>query len=178
MTKKVGANKPGPKKGHVPDFSGVPGELVAADAVPAGIHWGTKLRGSPYDPLLKELAEAGAGKMLKFGNARARTSIVLRARKLGLKVVCGEDGGALYVKFVGREGDDLANARREKIRQALKIVVGITLSKLLLHLRDKGDVTIDAPTLQLILSQMMRAGEIIHADGDQWRLNPMRKVAA
>lgn len=86
----------GPKKGFRPDFKGVPGMLL--DAAPDGLEFGTgKKRLSPYDPLLKQLQAAGAGKFLKFEDLRARTSVQARAKKLGIRVLFGEQGSVLWV---------------------------------------------------------------------------------
>ena len=113
MATKTVANKPGPApKGRRPDMTGVPGVLVDAQLAPVEIVWGNRLRKSPYDPLLHQLAEAGAGKFLKFPDTRARVSVIARARKLGLKVTCGEQAGALYVRFDGRVEDDVKATRR------------------------------------------------------------------
>jgi hypothetical protein len=164
------------KRGR-PDFSGVPGELVDAAVVPAGLHFGTKLRGSPYDGLLKQLADAGAGKMLKFGDPKARVSINVRARKLGLKVSCAEDGNVLWVRFDGRADDDVKASRREKILGVLKF--GPNTAIRLAHvLREKGDENVDASLVEAICVQVARSGEILRQEGGTWALNPRHKAAA
>jgi hypothetical protein len=169
--------KPGPPKGHMPDFGGVPGELVDAAGLPAGVVWGAKLRKSPYDPLLLQLAEAGAGKVLRFGDARARASVITRARKLGLRVTCGEAGGALFVRLDGRGEDDVRATRRDHIRTGLKVSGGATPMALTKLLRDKGDTTVDVNRVESILGQMLRAGEVIRQEGGVWRLPPARRAA-
>jgi hypothetical protein len=68
------------------------------DSAPPGVLFGPKkLRTSPYDPLLLQLKTAGPGKFLRFEDLRARVSIVARAKKLGIKVMFGEEGRALWV---------------------------------------------------------------------------------
>lgn len=176
-TKKM-AKDPGPApKGRMPNMAGVPGELVDEAALPAGVAWGSKTRISPYDPLLRQLAEAGPGKALKFGDTRARTSINVRAKKLGLRVTCGEAGGALFVRFEGRVDDNKRETRREIIRGALKITVGATAMALTNTLREKGDASVDVNIVEAILAQMAKAGEVVQQDSGGWRLNPMRRVA-
>lgn len=159
-----------------PDFSGVPGELVDASVLPAGLHWGTKLRGSPYDGLLRQLAEAGTGKVLKFGNPKARVSVNVRARKLGMRVTCAEADGVLFVRFGGSAGEDLKGSRRERIRGVLKVSAGATPFHVAKVLRDKGDEHADAQIVEAILTQMARAGEVVRGEGDQWRLNPRQRA--
>jgi hypothetical protein len=178
MPRKTSASKPGPQKGHVPDFSGVPGELVDAAVVPADVIWGHKARKSPYDPLLLQLAEAGAGKVLRFSEPKAKSSIPARAKKLGLRVTCGEaGGGALFVRFDGRVEDDKRETRREILKGALKVTVGASVMALTQVLRDKGDTTVDANIVGAILMQMLKAGEVIQQEGGTWRLNPARRTA-
>ncbi len=85
-----------PKKGIAPDFTGVAGVLV--DAAPEGIVFGErKFATSPYDPLIIQLRDAGAGKFLKFSDLKARVSLKARAKKLNVNLLFGEEGSTLWV---------------------------------------------------------------------------------
>lgn len=162
-----------PKKGRRPDFTGVPGEIVSLDGL-GDLHWGNKLRGSPYDALLYQLAAAGQGKALKFGDERARASITVRARKKGYKVSFAVQGGALYVRFDGRVDDDVKARRREQILGALKFGPSAA-PKLASILRGKGDEIVDGQMVVAILVQMQRDGHVIRQEGDNWALNTARR---
>lgn len=97
----TGTKKPGPPKGRTLDFSGVPGEIVPADAVQGLEFSAKKIRHSPYDALLEKLLDSPKGSILKFGDPRARASVTVRARKKGLKVEFAERDGVLYVRIAG-----------------------------------------------------------------------------
>ncbi len=84
-----------PTKGVKPDMRGVPGVMI--DELPDGVMFGVKNKVSPYDVLLRQLVAAPAGKFLRFDDLRARASVYTRAKKLGIKVLFGEQGNTLYV---------------------------------------------------------------------------------
>jgi len=166
-----------PVKGVRPDFRGVAGELV--DEIPADLVFGGKgHRISPYDEPLRQLAAAEGHKWLKFGYARARVSVNVRARKMGLKVVCAESNGTLFVQFVGRAADDVAGGRRDAIGGILKgAPSGLTAMQITGLMRSKGDATIDASLTETILLQMMRTGSVIRTEDGMWKISPVRKAA-
>jgi hypothetical protein len=161
------------------NFSGVPGEIVAVTEMPSMLIFGRKpCRLSPYDPLLKQLAESGAGKILRFGDAKCRTSIGVRARRLGLRVSCAEDDKRqLWVRFDGRIEEVLKSTRREKILTALKSGPMNKFS-VAARLREQGDGTFDAVFAEVILSGLVKTGEVIRREGDTWALNPAPKTLA
>lgn len=167
----------GSKKGKPIDFSGTPGGLVDAGEEPQGVAWGGKTRKSPYDALLRQLEAAGEGKRLLFRDVKARTSVAVRARKLGIKVLIGEDSaGQLWVKLAAAADDPVGAVRREKILGCLKFGASDAIH-LAVALREKGDLTVDGETVNAILGQMARSGEVIAQEGGKYRLNPARKAA-
>lgn len=86
----------GPKKGTMPNLTGVPGALV--DQAPPDLLFGPrKMKTSPYDTLLLQLQRAGAGKFLRFEDLRARASLTARSKKLNIKILFGEQGSTLWV---------------------------------------------------------------------------------
>lgn len=90
------------KTGIKPTFEGVPGELL--NEAPEGLTFGEKkLRKSPYDPLLIQLRDAGPGKYLKFGDLRARVSLLARSKKLGIRLLFGEQDNTLWVTLAKAE---------------------------------------------------------------------------
>ena len=161
-----------PAPGVRPDITGVPGELVPLAGL--DLHFGKSLRTSPYDPLLEQLDKAGPGNALRFGDLRARVSVVARAKKLGLHVSFAVSGNTLYVRLDGRAADDKHATRREQIKAALKFGP-LAAMKLTALLREKGDATVDASLVENILGQMMRAGEVVHQEGGAWALAPKVK---
>ncbi|HVW08368.1 MAG TPA: hypothetical protein VHC90_07285, partial [Bryobacteraceae bacterium] len=82
-------------------LEGVAGVLVSE--APEGVLFGRLARQSPYDPLLEQLRTAGPGKFLKFDSLRARPSVAARAKKLGIKVLFGEQGETLWVTLARAE---------------------------------------------------------------------------
>jgi len=134
------------------------------------------LRGSPYDALLEQLAAAGPGKGLKFGDVKARASVTVRARKKGMRVSFAVAGDVLYVRFDGRVEDDVHGGRRAAILTALRRGPAnpITLAVIL---RANGDANLDGETVVVILAQMARTGEVVRGEGDRWALNPVKKAA-
>lgn len=163
---------PGPKKGQKPDFRGVAGELVP---IPAGLEFSArKLKGSPYDALLDQLAEKGPGHVLKFSDLRARASVVARSKKKGMRVSFAERGSELFVRFDGSSKEDADNSRKGKIREILK-AGPLTYLKVCNKLREGGDTLVDAPLTELILLQLFKAGEVIRQEGGAFALNPSRR---
>lgn len=164
-----------------PDFSGVPGSLVAADVVAglegSGLVWGTGHRTSPYDGMLEELRRHTEAALmrnekppaLRFDDGRARAAVCLRARKKGLRVICGEHDGKLYVRIDKLEGEPSV-ARRKNILVALKKYGPLPTQRLAGQLRQDGDSTVDAPTVTLICAQMVKSGDLVAQDGGAWAL--------
>jgi|SRR5579863_140607 len=105
-----------PKKGVRPDFVGVPGRLV--DEAPPDVVFGRKSKLSPYDPLLLQLQKAGAGKFLKFDDLRAKSSLIVRAKKLGIKILFGEQGSTLWVALAKAELSQDGNVQQPSAPKA------------------------------------------------------------
>ena len=161
---------------RVPDFTGVPGQLASSDEI-AGLEFGAKLRKSPYDALLDQLAIAPKGSALKFGDLKCRPSIYSRARKKGLRISFAERGGALFVRFDGRDDDDVrATTRRAAILAALKLGP-MSHVKITNKLRDAGDSVLDAAATDAILHQMFKVGQVLRQEGGNWALNPKAAVS-
>jgi hypothetical protein len=179
MKKATEVRSLGPQKGVKPNCDGVPGEIVdLAEVGPAAI-WGRKnTKVSPYDLPLAQLAEAGPGKVLKFGDPRAWSSVGVRAKKLGFRVSRAVVDGKLFVRFDGRLDDDLRAARREKIIGCLRRQPGMTTHQVNIAVRDSGDTTFDAVLAELYLTQLVKTGDAIKRDGGTWALNPMRPAVA
>jgi hypothetical protein len=161
-----------PKKGRVPNMAGVAGELVALDGL--DLQFGGMRKASPYDALLDQLAAAGPGKLLRFGDERAKPAIYSRSKKKGYKVSFAVSGGALFVRFDGSVDDDVKARRREQILGTL-LFGASTPPKLAALLREKGDTTVDGQGVAAILAQLARTGEVVKGEGEQWALNPARK---
>ncbi len=163
-----------PRKGVNPRFEGVPGELVPIDGLP--LCFGRGGHGSPYDPLLDQLAASGAGQALRFGDVRARSALTARAKKKGMRVSFAQHEGKLYVRYDGSASDDLKQSRRDRILAVLKVPqTAMTLTQ---RLREAGDTTVDATIVLAILAQMQRAGDVIEQEGQRWTLNPLKGKAA
>lgn len=173
-----------PTKGVRPNFGGVPGALVSLEGV-TGLEFGrTKI--SPYDALLDQLAKATDEAVekqqprpgLKFGDARAKASVYARAKQKGLRVLFAIAGKDLYVRMEGRVDDNIKGARREAIRKILAKGEAFSYIQITNKLRADGDLTIDAPIVDAILLQMMRAGEVARQETGAWRAAPAaRKVS-
>jgi hypothetical protein len=157
------------KATKAPDFTGQKGELVSAEGF-AALHWGGRLKTSPYDALLDQLAAAGAGMLLKFGSVKAKASVYSRAKKKGMRVSFAEQQGTLFVRYDGSAAEDLGQSRRGAIRKQLARGP-VALHKLAGALREAGDPTLDSPTLSAILGQMVKAGEVVAREGNEYGLN-------
>jgi hypothetical protein len=163
------------KKRARPNFAGVAGELLPQ--APEGLVFG-RMKASPYDALLDQLAAAPRAAALKFGDVKARSSVALRAKKKGLRVSFNASTGVLYVRFDGRVDDDVRQDRRDKIRGLLGKLGPLTSIKMANRLRENGDATIDAATAETILLQMMRAGDLVRQEGGAFGLAPGKKATA
>jgi hypothetical protein len=172
------------KERKKPDFTGVPGALVASDVVAGlegqGLVWGTGHRTSPYDAMLEDLrrhTESALAKgekhlpALRFDDARARASVCARAKKKGLRAICAEHAGKLYVRLDKLEGNPSV-ARRKAILVTLKQFGPLPTQRLAGQLRQDGDTAIDAATVNLICAQMVKSGEVIAQEGGAWSLSP------
>lgn len=160
-----------------PDMTGVPGEVVSLEGLE--LSFGFK-KASPYDALLLGLVDSPdrAKQALKFNNPRCRPSVYSRARKLGIRVTFAERDGVLYVRVDGRLDEDIRAKRRSAIVAALR-AKGCTLThiKLTNILRDAGDESLDAASVDAILHQMLRTGQIVRGEGATWAVNPAYKGA-
>lgn len=149
-----------------PDMTGVPGRIVDA---PVDLVFGHKLRSSPYDALLQQLAEAGKGKALQFDDRRARAAIYSRSKKLGMQVEMAENGNALYVRFCGYAPDSpkwkamartaILDTVRTQARNDVQIAAAV---------RAKGLNEIDAGTVGAILRQMEQEGLVARQRDGSW----------
>jgi len=180
--------KPGPSKGTRPNFNGVPGCIVASDALPEGLDFAAKrARISPYDGLLEKLLEAPKNSALKFGDLRARASIIIRARKKGLRVVFAERGSELYVRIDGFiDSNDKAKATlknaapatlpskpSDQIEQAVLRAMAVGFSNpqtIADHARKNGTIIIGVAPIQSALIRMEING-LVRRDGSQWKMN-------
>ena len=172
--KKAEGKRPGPAPGTKRDMRGVPGQIVSLEGL--DLAFGQMVKASSYDPLLNQLAAAGKGKALKFGDVRAKSSIYARAKKLRLRVSFAVLGSDLYVRLDGRVDDDIKGTRRAGILGALKFGARAA-GDLLNLLREKGDGTIDLPTVEAILAQMVRGGEVIKQEGGKYTAGLRKTVA-
>lgn len=154
------------KKGKKPDMSGVPGELVGMPAFE--LRWGGG-KISPYDGLLEKLAAAGPGQLLKFGDARAKTSLWSRSRKLGMKLMYAEHEGSMYVKFAGWAPDSERGKQivRAKIMEVLQTNPRTEI-QLAVELRKQGLTDMDAATAGAILKQMEQLGQTSRKADGTW----------
>lgn len=163
MAKKQPATveRPARKK---PDFSGVPGEIVNASNLP--LEWGTRIKRSPYDPLLRQLQAAPPGSALKFGAVKAWGTVSLRARKLGIKIEQAIDGDVLYVRISQAPPDPNAerDRRHEAVRKALSKAPGNPIQIAALA-RQQSNIDLSGPQAEVILMQLSRAGEAELKDG-------------
>ena len=164
----------GRPKGVKPDFSGVPGELVGLGDLQLVFGRGGRL--SPYDSLLRKLAEAPKGQVLKFGSKKARASVAIRAKKLGYRVSFAEHQGSLFVRFDGRVDDDIRKQRRDSIAAALRKHGPLSYIALANKLREGGDDSLNASDVEAIVLQLVKDGSVIRQEGNTWALNPRAKA--
>ena len=156
------------RKGRVPDVKGVPGKVIQ---LPAGLTFGSRARQSPYDPLLREVETAAPGSGLEFGDPRARASVIIRAKKLGLKVEFAEQDGKLYVRLAAAQ--DTRTARHDAILALLRLGPSTPI-KIASVLREKGDTVADGQIVVAALGQMERNNLVIKLTGAEWGLNPRK----
>lgn len=167
-----------PTKGVRPHTEGVPGELLSITEIPADLDFSARrLKISPYDVLLKSLMEAGPDKMLMFGAIRARASVMVRSRKLGIKIETGEHAGKLYVRLApGSTAPPPATKLRSvteiaaddhKTRNRAAILSGIragnrTPEAIGAWLRkQEGLPQLDGPVVRSLLKHMQTAGVVV-----------------
>jgi len=176
------ASKPAHPKGVAPDFSGVIGVLVDANEVRDLQFAEKKPRVSPYDAQLRALA-AAPGKVMRFDDVRALTSVKVRARKLGLKIELAFADGKMFVRVTGEApapekgstkledvlGAGPRHTRREELLSALKFGPASAM-KLASILRAKGDTAIDAQLAGAILAQLARDGKVLSRADDTYAL--------
>lgn len=172
-----------PTKGVRPNLAGVPGELVDLDGL--SLEFGGRNKISPYDALLHQLAKAtdealAASKPrpgLKFGDPRAKASLWNRAKKLGLRISFAFSSDELYVRMDGRVDDNLRETRRSAIKKLLANGQAWTYLQIAARLREGGDASVDAQTVDAIMVQLMRTGDVIRQDGGAWKIAPARKAS-
>lgn len=161
---------------RIPNFTGVPGQLVDE---PEGLTYGAS-KSSPYDPLLNSLVAAtdkwnaeGRTKsrpVLKFSDLKAKSSVYSRSQKLKIRVTfCEGAGSCLYVRYEGKRDEALSGKRRENILTILKSGMALSYIQIKNKLVEMGDLTIDAPTADAIMIQMMRNGDVIRQEGGTWK---------
>ncbi len=149
-----------------PDFAGVPGALV--DSAPEGMVFGLKKwRVSPYDPLLEQLRKAGAGKFLKFDDLRCRISVSARAKKLGIKVLFGEQGNTLFVTLATAElqANGVVEEQPKKPSNSDLVLAAIrekrhTAGEIVSWLRSNGVPGAGITQVDGIIGNLMRAGTL------------------
>jgi hypothetical protein len=165
------ATKKAPEKKarKVPDFSGVPGELVKVDGVE--LTWGTRNRKSPYDALLRQLTAAEPGMALKFGSERAWASVLVRARKLNIRVEPAFADGVLYVRLAPTTSNP-EEERAERHAAVLRAVKSrpMTHYEIGAWLRTNERISLDAPLIESVLRQLSAAGKVeLRPDGKWYR---------
>jgi hypothetical protein len=121
--------------------------------------------------------EAGPGKMLRFGDARARVSVSARAKRMGMRSTCAEDKNVLYVRFDGAAHIDLKARRREQLLKLLKNGPSSAIN-LAVRIREQGDPTIDAQMAEAMLDSLVKTGEVVKQEGGRYALNSRRAAAA
>lgn len=155
-----------PTRQH-PDFTGVPGKLVA---VPTGLVFcDRKTRISPYDALLLELAVAPKGNVLQFSDLRARNSLSVRSRKLGMKILFAEQANTLYVQFAGWSPD--SEKWKALVREGILDVIQTqprSPIQIATALRAKHINDVDAGLVDAILKQLEQSGEVLRGRDGSW----------
>jgi hypothetical protein len=169
-----------PEKGVKPSFAGVAGILV--DEAPEGIEFGARKQSrlSPYDPLLVQLKAAGAGKFLKFSDLRCRPSIMARSKKLGIKVLFGEQGNTLYVTLATAELEVSGIVEPQPPKPSNSDLVLRAISEkrrkpgeILTWLRSNGVAGIGITQVDGLLINLLRAGKVRRSgedDSQVWSL--------
>lgn len=153
-----------PMKGVRPRLEGVAGALV--DEAPEGILFGKSLRQSPYDALLQQLKAAGAGKFLRFESLRAKPSIMARAKKLGIRILFGEQGNVLWVTLASVElrtdGEVERPAKKTNSDLVLEAIEGKrdTAGAITTWMRSNGAPGIGLTQVDDLLRVLARAGKI------------------
>jgi hypothetical protein len=79
--------------------------------------------------------------------------------------------GALYVRLDGSAEADSRQTRRAAILLALKTgpMAAMRLSNMLFN---QGDKSVDVHLVEAVLTQMLRAGEVVHQEGGDWAIAP------
>jgi hypothetical protein len=169
-----------PTKGVRPNFDGVDGIMLAARDVPSAVMFGSSGRKSPYDAKLRQLVEAGDSSVLCFGDTRARASVWSRAKKLGIKIECGEHANKLYVRLLKASAApdapsvktavvaDVKVRNRSAILDALRRSI-TTPEAIAADLRTKGH-NLDAPIVRSMLKSMQSDGtaKLARVSPEKW----------
>lgn len=164
-------------------LAGTPGELCE---LPDGLDFSKGGRQSPYDSLLKQLAEATqkwfkdgqqeARPGLKFNSPAARASIYARAKKKSMRVQLAEHSGFLYVMMdtadLAEEEKKLAG-RKGRVYNAL--MSGPKSSSEIVNFLKKDDPALTEDLVLGLLGNLQRDGDVIKQDGDRWIRNPRPK---
>ena len=161
-----------PQKKKRGPFTGVPGTLVPLQGLELDFST-KKLRVSPYDALLAELAAAPKENALLFNDLKARNSIGLRAEKKGMIVAFAEKDGMLYVRYMGRTDEQASGQRRGAVLRLLRQLGPITYIKLTNRLREEGDAIADAPMVECILQAACKTREALKQDRGMYKANPL-----
>lgn len=172
-----------PTKGVKPNCNGVPGALIEASELPPDLVFGLRKQHiSPYDALLKQLLESGEGKALKFGHERARTSVVARSKKLGIKIELADYAGELYVRLAPGSTSQARQPLKDglvsdkKTRNRSLILTALRKGKstpeaIAAQLRsDDPDCSLDGPIVRSLLKGMQQDGgvRLVATSPEKW----------
>lgn len=179
----------GPRKGCKPNFDGVSSAFAKLSEVPPSVIFGVrKAHVSPYDQKLNELLEKGKDAVLVFDDVRARASLSVRSRKLGLKIEYGEYLGKLYVRMLPSAAALNENpapkslgttvAESDKTRKRSLILTAIRMGKhtpeaIAVFMRQEGGASqIDAPVVRSMLKHMQTDGSVrlVNISPEKWEL--------
>ncbi len=156
-------------------FAGVAGVVI--ESVPEDVVFGERKRKcSPYDPLLLQLQAAGPGKFLRFDDLRARPSLIVRAKKLGIRVLFGEKGEQLFVCLAKADLTTAGVADEQPRVTVSDIVIAAlkvgrsTAGEIVTWARSNGAPGVGISQVDGLLSNLARAGKV--------KLRPLRSGAS
>ena len=160
-----------PTKGVTPNMQGVPGVLM--DEAPPDIVFGGRKKVSPYDALLLQLKAAGVGKYMKFDDLKARTSLTARSKKLGIKLLFGEDNNnSLWITLAKAEltEDGVTEKQPTPPTNSDLVLKAIgekrcTPGEILTWMRSNGANGLGITQVDGLLSNLSRAGKIRNVSG-------------
>lgn len=173
--RKASASAKAPEPVPSSRFDGTPGEIVSLEGL--NLDFSARVRKSLYDELLDKLAAAPKDSAIRFGSVKCRTSVAVRAKKRGYAVQFSESGGgALFVRIVANKAEDLKEERRHRITVILKNGP-LTYLKITNRLRELGDELVDGATVERILTQMRKTGDVIVQEGGSYAIAPTKAAA-